>query len=62
MTTYRNAGYQTRRWDDLTDPTTGRTLELAPDETVDLDVDRFADPYLVPVKPKPTKHAPPKEQ
>lgn len=70
MTTFRNADYQTRVWPDLTDPDSGRTLELGPGDTVDLDLpEGFEDAHLVPVAPAkaakaaaPSTPAPTEEQ
>jgi|HubBroStandDraft_6_1064221.scaffolds.fasta_scaffold209095_2 hypothetical protein len=46
MAVYRNADYQTRVWPSL-QRSDGRTLELGPDETAELDLpDDFADPFL----------------
>ena len=59
MPTYRNGDVHTRVWPTLTNPETGRTLELAPGATVDADYGAdFTDQYLhevaPPRKPKPS--------
>jgi len=63
MRTYRNAGTEHRVWSRLRDPRTGRTLGLAPGETVDLDLpDDFHDPHLLPADAKaPRSRKPPSE-
>jgi len=54
MRTYRNTDAHRRVWLSLTDPQTGRTLELAPGEERDLDLPRgFSDPWLVTDDPEP---------
>ena len=46
MPRYRNSDVETRLWPHLTNPKTGRTLVLQPNEIVDLP-DVVADPHLV---------------
>ncbi len=53
MTLYYNAGENSRVWPWLTHPETSRTLELAPGETVTLDLE-IEDQWL---RPKPTTRA-----
>lgn len=50
---YRNSSPERRTWIELTDPETGRTLELDPDEEVDLDQHDLVDRHLTPV---PVQH------
>jgi len=49
MTVYTNASSERRIWPTLTNPATGRTVELAPGQQVELDVP-VNDPYLQIVK------------
>lgn len=51
MTTFTNTDTSTRVWPSLEDPATHRTLQLAPGESVDLDIPVTPEiPYLTPVK------------
>lgn len=45
MTVYKNISPHTRVWSNVTNPKTGGTLELAPNETIELDQE-ITDPYL----------------
>ena len=47
MARVTNTGDQTLHWNALTNMETGRTLELAPGESAEVDIsDGFTDPYL----------------
>ena len=55
MPVYRNADYQTRVWPSLQRPD-GRTLELEPGETVELELpEDFTDTHLLAGKARPTR-------
>ena len=47
MTQVTNTGSMARRWDNLANADTNRTLSLAPGESADVELpDGFSDPYL----------------
>lgn len=53
---YRNTSGMPRVWPAITNPATGTTLALGPDETATLDLGRdFHDPWLT---PEPARHKP----
>ena len=59
MPRYVNTDYQTRVWPDLKGPD-GRTLELGPGQSADVEVpDDFDDPYLKPHASKGSAKPPP---
>lgn len=58
---YQNTDIHTRRWDRIAGPD-GRTLELEPGGTVELDLpEPLVDPFLKPV-PKPAAKSAPEEE
>lgn len=55
MATYKNTDVHTRTWLNLINPVTKSTLELAPNDTVELDQKIENDPYLKEVKSTSSK-------